>query len=432
MSLPHPHRGPRADGGEPVDGAPTGPEPGLTAGDPPHGAEDKATDLPQNAKAQAGSLAQGPKAQAGSLAQGAKAQAGNVVPAGIAQAGLGYAITALGACLVLLADDFGVPPEALGRLPATFGLGLVIVAPAGPWLLRGGPRPALTGGSLVIAAGVTLLALATVPAVAVAGALLLGLGGAAIVLVTPALLAGAGAATRLAKVTAASSAAAVLAPAAIAALEATGLASGRLALLVAVPPLLFLAVTARPVAVPSTREPGVRPAAGAVARRWAVVALAVSVEFCFTIWAVARLAAAVPAPGTAAALGTAFPLGMALGRLAGPALIRRLPVLPVAAAVTAAGATLVVVAGHPAAITAGLVVAGAGVATLYPVTLAGLVATPGLSAGPAVSLGALASGTAILVAPVALARLADVVALRLAFLITLPLLAALLLLRRGQ
>jgi hypothetical protein len=354
----------------------------------------------------------------------------NVRQAGIAQAALGYAITALGACLVLLAGDFGVAPEALAWLPATFGFGLLAMAPAGPLLLRNSPRPALIGGSLAVAGGSALLALAPVPGVAVAGALLLGAGGAAFALVTPALLAGAQAAVQLTKVNAASSTAAVLAPAAIGGLNATGVVSGRLALLAVVPPLLFLAATARPAATGSGPPPGVRPAVGAVSRRWGVVVLAVSVEFCFTIWAVARLAAAGLAPGTAAALGTAFPIGMALGRLAGPALIRRIPVVPIGAAVTAAGAVVVVVAGGPAAITAGLVVAGAGVATLYPVALAGLVATPRLSAAHAASLGALASGTAILAAPAALARLADVVDLRLAFLITLPLLAALLVLRR--
>ena len=358
--------------------------------------------------------------------------AGNVTQAGVAQAALGYAITALGACLVLLAGDFGVPPEDLAWLPATFGFGLLVMAPAGPLLLRASLRPALIGGAVAVAAGSALLALAPVPVVAVVGALLLGAGGAAFALVTPALLAGEGAAVQLTKVNAASSSAAVLAPAAIGGLNATGLVSGRLALLAVVPPLIYLAVTARPVAPVSRIEPGARPANGTVARRWAVVVLAVSVEFCFTIWAVARLAAAGLAPGAAAALGTAFPIGMALGRLAGPALIRRIPVVPIGAVVTAAGAVLVVAAGHPAAITAGLVVAGAGVATLYPVALAGLVATPRLSAAHAASLGALASGTAILAAPAALARIADVVDLRLAFLLTLPLLGALLVLRRGS
>ncbi|GAA3917448.1 hypothetical protein [Actinoplanes auranticolor] len=310
----------------------------------------------------------------------------NVRQAGIAQAALGYAITALGACLVLLAGDFGVPPEDLAWLPATFGFGLLAMAPAGPLLLRNSPRPALVGGSLAVAAGATLLALAPVPAVAVAGALLLGAGGAAFALVTPALLAGAQAAVQLTKVNAASSTAAVLAPAAIGGLNATGVVSGRLALLAVVPPLVFLAATARPAAAESGRERSARPSPGVVSRRWGVVVLAVAVEFCFTIWAVARLAAAGLAPGTAAALGTAFPIGMALGRLAGPALIRRIPVVPIGAVTTAAGALVVVAADGAAAITAGLVVAGAGVATLYPVALAGLVATPRLSATHAASL----------------------------------------------
>ncbi|AGZ44548.1 MFS transporter [Actinoplanes friuliensis] len=363
---------------------------------------------------------------------------GRVQQAGIAQAVLGYAITGLGACLVLLADDLGVAPEQLGWLPATFGFGLLALALTGPLLLRGGPRPALIGGSLVVALGVTLLALAPNTPAAVTGALLLGAGGAAFVLVTPALLSGSEAAIQLTKVNALSSIASVLAPAAIGGLDATGLVGGRLALLIAVPPLLYLAATtarsrsAQPGPAPTDGPPSAhgRPAPGLVARRWAGVVLAVSVEFCFTIWAVARLAEAGLALATAAVVGTAFPIGMALGRLAGPALIRRIPVVPVGAAVTAAGAVLVAAAGHPAAVTAGLVVAGAGVATLYPVALAGLVATPRLSAAHAASLGALASGTAILAAPAALARLADVVDLRLAFLITLPLLALLLLIRR--
>lgn len=42
---------------------------------------------------------------------------GKVSQAGIAQAALGYASTALGACLVLLAGEFGVPPEELAWQP---------------------------------------------------------------------------------------------------------------------------------------------------------------------------------------------------------------------------------------------------------------------------------------------------------------------------
>jgi hypothetical protein len=118
--------------------------------------------------------------------------------------------------------------------------------------------------------------------------------------------------------------------------------------------------------------------------------------------------------------------------MAGPALIGRVPVVPIGAAVTAFGAVVVAAADQPATVTAALGLAGAGVAILYPVTLAGLVATPRLSGAHAASLGALASGTAILAAPAALARLADVLELRLAFLLTLPLLAALLLIHHRR
>jgi hypothetical protein len=64
------------------------------------------------------------------------------------------------------------------------------------------------------------------------------------------------------------------------------------------------------------------------------------------------------------------------------------------------------------------------------VTLASLVATPGLSSARLAAVGALASGTAILIAPAILAVLARVLDLRTAYLITLPLLAVLFLLSR--
>jgi MFS family permease len=84
----------------------------------------------------------------------------------------------------------------------------------------------------------------------------------------------------------------------------------------------------------------------------------------------------------------------------------------------------------PVLVALGLVVAGLGVAPLYPVTLASLVATPGLSSARLAAIGALASGTAILVAPAVLAVLARVVDLRTAYLVTLPLIAVLFLLSR--
>ncbi|WP_305786834.1 MFS transporter [Symbioplanes lichenis] len=370
-------------------------------------------------------------------ASGFAASGGGAVvrQAAIAQSSIGYAITGLGACLVLLAQDLQVRPEQLAWLPTTFGAGLLVVAPAGPYLLRRGSRLSLVAGALLIAVGAILLATAAAVPVAAAGALLLGIGGAAFVLVTPAMLAGPAAAGRLTTVIGLSSAAAVVAPLAIGAWDTTGVGTGRLALLVIVPPLavLIFDVCRRPSPLPApavATVDGQGMRRGPVVRRWGVVVLAVSVEFCFTIWGVARLTGAGAGTGAAALLSTAFPLGMACGRLAGPWLLSRLPVVPAGAAVTAASAVLMVAAGSPVLVTVGLAGAGLGVATLYPVTLARLVGTPGLSAAHAASIGAFASGTAIVAAPAALARLADVADLRLAYLVTLPLLAAMLVLHR--
>ncbi len=359
-----------------------------------------------------------------------------VLQVAVAQGAMGFAVTSLGAVLVLLARDLGVAPARLAWLASAFGAGLLLAAAAGPVLLRRDPQRTLRAGALGLAAGAALLALATTRPLATAGALLVGVGGAGLVLVTPVLLAGAQAAQRLAKVNAASSAAGVAAPLALGGLDGAA-GQGRLVLLAAVPPLVLLALSARPRpgglpgAVPSAAPDGPRPGRRTVGARWLRVALAVAVEFCFAVWAVTRLQATGLGPAAAAAWGSAFPLGMAVGRLAGPRLIGRVPVVPLAAAVSAAGAVGVALAGATAPVAASLALAGLGVAVLYPVTLADLTHVPGLRAAHAASFGALASGVAILAAPPALAALGEAVDLRLAFLACLPLLAVLVALPPG-
>lgn len=163
---------------------------------------------------------------------------------------------------------------------------------------------------------------------------------------------------------------------------------------------------------------------------WLRVVLAVSVEFCFVVWAVARLVATGLSTPTAALLGSAFPIGMAVGRAIGPIQLRSWSPIYPSSLLAACGTLLVSLFDVPVFVALGLVVAGLGVAPLYPVTLASLVATPGLSSARLAAIGALASGTAILIAPAILAVLARVLDLRTAYLITLPLLAVLFLLSR--
>jgi MFS family permease len=345
-------------------------------------------------------------------------------------AAVGFTINSLGACLVLLARDLDRPPEELVWLSSSFGVGLLLMGAAGQVLLRSGPRPVLRGSALVAAAGAALLGTGPTALLAAGGALLLGTGAAGLVMVTPALLRGPTVGARLSQVNAVSSVCGILGPLAVGTLDGQ-LGSGRLALLLAVPPLLALAAAAGWAAGPArAAAPGSapsRPVSRRVAIAWVAVVLGVSIEFCFTIWAAARLQDAGLAPGQAGAAAVAFLLGMAAGRYGAPWLIGRgFPVVPVGCAVVVAGTLAVAVPNAPVPVVAGLAVAGLGTAAFYPVTLARLVQVPGMSDVRGPAFGALASGTAILVAPVVLAALGAALDLRAAYLLAvLPLAAAL-------
>ncbi|TCO44325.1 fucose permease [Kribbella antiqua] len=351
---------------------------------------------------------------------------------GVGLSSMGFLLTGLGACIAMLARDLNEPTGKLALLSSAFAVGLIVIAVVGPRLLQSWPlTTALRIGSLICAVGAVLLALAPTYGVAVAGGLCIGLGGALLVLVAPLVLRGPTAAARLSRVNAVASAVGILAPIAIGAVDSFG-PTGRLALLAAVPPLVALAVVkGKAGAEPLRGEPSpTKAAAVTIALGWLRVVLAVGVEFCFVVWAVARLVAAGLPMATAALLGSAFPIGMAVGRAIGPIHWRGWsPVVP-AGLLAIIGTLLVSLFDAPAAVTIGLVTAGVGVAPLYPVTLAALVATPGLNPTRLAAIGALASGTAILLTPAALAALARVADLRTAYLITIPLITLLITLSR--
>jgi MFS family permease len=395
---------------------------------------------------------------------------GDEIRIGIALSAMGFVLAGLGACVAILARDLDEPPSRLALLSSGFAVGLLVVALVGPRLLRSWSMPtAMAFGSVVCAFGAALIAVAPAYAVVIAGTLCVGLGGAMLTLVAPLMLNGPTAAVRLSRVNAVASGTGILAPLTIGAIDGLG-PSGRLAMLAAAPPLLLLAVLTRrtnpippvttavgrhadepfrpvdarveqPVAVLIDSAPAVglgRKWRGRVGRQvvvdvgigWLRVVLSVSVEFCFVVWAVARLVATGLPTATAALLGSAFPIGMAAGRAIGPIRWRGWsPVLP-SGALAACGTLMVSLFDTPAIVALGLVVAGLGVAPLYPVTLASLVATPGLSSARLSAIGAMASGTAILLAPAILAVLARAVDLRTAYLVTLPLIGVLFLLSR--
>ena len=157
--------------------------------------------------------------------------------------------------------------------------------------------------------------------------------------------------------------------------------------------------------------------------------LAVAAEFAFAVWSAARLQDGGLSVSSAAAAAAAFPLGMATGRLAAPPLLDRLPVVPLSALLVLVAAAVLATPAGPVLCTGALALAGLGIAVLYPVTLSELMQQPGLADTHAAALGATASGIAILAGPLLFGAAAAVVTLPTAFLILLPLMPALLLLR---
>jgi MFS family permease len=354
---------------------------------------------------------------------------------GVALAAVGYYVSAMGAVVATLATEFSVPAESLSWVGSTYGVGLIVAAIAGRWLLKRGPRPALIGCAISFLVGTLLVALPASLPLIFAGTLVQSIAASVLILLTPVILA-TDIDIRLTRGNAIASLVGITASPLIGAIAGTGV-SGRLGLLVLVPMLVWLLwmVLASPAshadvepAAEAAPEPADHARPATVARRWFAIVMAVSVEFCYVVWGVTRLRATGLDTSTAAILGIAFSIGMTTGRFAGPWLIRRLPAVPFGASVAIVGTLLVSLTNTWPTVAAGLVVAGLGVATLYPVTLARLMGVPGLSPAHGASLGAFASGTAIVAAPIALAALAGVVDVRLAFLIPIPLLLVLVLL----
>jgi fucose permease len=152
---------------------------------------------------------------------------------------------------------------------------------------------------------------------------------------------------------------------------------------------------------------------------WAGLLFFVAIEFCVVFWSTDYLETVRGlSSSSAAAASSLFLVGVAAGRFGGGWLVKRIAaerVLIAALAVTASGFVifwLVPVAG--ASIVA-LFVTGAGVALLYPLTLALAIRAAGGRTDAASARAAFAAGIAIAVAPFVLGALADAAGLRAAY-----------------
>ena len=170
------------------------------------------------------------------------------------------------------------------------------------------------------------------------------------------------------------------------------------------------------------------------AASWAfltMLGLGVALEMCMLLWSPTFLEQAVGLPRSAAATAAAaFPAAMLLGRWAGSVAVRRVPpaVLYPATLCLLAPGFLLYWGGFAAPLAvAGLFIAGLAISLLYPLSLSFAIGAAGGVGDAASARSALAAGSAVLTAPIALGSLADRVGLSHAYLIVPALAAAILL-----
>ena len=353
---------------------------------------------------------------------------------------VGFLLNGLGAALASLKDQLHVDRSQVAFYPTFFAAGLLCIGVIGPRLVAAVGRVTLGRLSLgLIAAGALLLCSDWRPATIV-GAALLGLGCATVMQLVSAGLAdqhGARAPAALGEANAVSSAASVAGPLAVAA-GIVLLGDWRVGYLAL--PLVTIAILApRIQAPPPTDHPAdlheLRAAAGLppgpMLGRWITLLLSISVEFCMVFWVADALADWY---GASTALGATmtglFVAGMAVVRTGSQRLIGdRHPLHMTSASALVAVVGFAVFWTAPGILVAavGLVVMGAGVALLYPLSLARVVAAWPDRPDGAAARAALASGLAIGVSPLVLAALADLVGLRTAYLLVPGILVALIL-----
>jgi fucose permease len=163
---------------------------------------------------------------------------------------------------------------------------------------------------------------------------------------------------------------------------------------------------------------------------WISLVLAVAAEFCMISWSADFLETTRGMLRSDAAQSVSiFLIAMIIGRLAGSRLVQRFaPHWVVSGSVLTAiiGFLLYWQAASIPSVLSGLFLTGLGIATLYPLILSMAIGAAGKETVKASTRATLASGTAILILPLVLGRLADVAGIHQAYGIVLLLLISVL------
>ena len=337
-----------------------------------------------------------------------------------------FLLSGLGPLMPALSAELGFSYGIASLHFSAFAAGMIVAGLVGHRVVaRWGRTAVFWTGAAGLAGGAILLTLFRHPALTIGSVLAMGTVGSLVLVLIPAILADRHGPRRVVAIVEAntlSAATGAMAGILIGAGEETAVGWRGGYLLALVIPLLLI-LRYRPVRLPdeSRLKGGLPPRGGlppAYWAFWAGVVLVVCVEFSLIFWGADFLVAAGLSTSAAAATVSLFLWGMVAGRIAGRwfgARIAAERLLPLALVVAAVGFFVYWLPPPPAVKVAGLVVAGFGVANLYPMVAAlALGAAPGRSneAGARLSF---ASGAAILTAPLLLGALASAVGIQRAY-----------------
>jgi fucose permease len=339
-----------------------------------------------------------------------------------------YFINGLGPITPFLKDELGLSYTVSSLHFSAFAAGMLLIGLAGNRVIgRAGRWPAAWIGAFGISASTVVLLTGRSPVVTVGASFVMGLVGTLILVVVPAALSEQHGEQRAAAITEANVLASFVAMGAplMVGLCARLAGGWRLAFASAacVPVVVYLLLRQGASAAPAGSERAVarlgRPLPYLDWVYWAALVLAVSVEFCMIYWSADYLEKSLGLAKVDAAQAVSIFLGaMIIGRLAGSVLVHRMATPRVvlgSVVVAGAGFALFWMGGQTLPVLSGLFLTGLGVASLYPLILSLAIGAAGSETDQASARGTLASGTAILVLPLVLGRLADLIGIRPAY-----------------
>jgi MFS family permease len=343
-----------------------------------------------------------------------------------ALAAYAFWLYAYGPALALLRSELRFSYTLLGVYsavwPAGAGLAGVCFAPLARRLRRG---PLLWCSAAAATAGAGLFTATRTVVPTLLGAALLGFAGTTLLTCTQAILSDRHGEYRdraLTEVNVAAAGCAVLAPLMLGLLQSTP-AGWRVVM--SLPVIIFAGLYLRYRHQPLPEAPAARSASGRVRLPlscWllaAMVATGIAVEFCLVYFGAELLITTGLGTDRAATAMSGFYLGILAGRIGGAWLTRRagrtVALLWASLAVTAAGFGLFWLAGRPGPAIAGLFLCGLGVANLYPLSVALVLAAAPGDGDRANGAIQLLGGVLVVASPYLLGSLADHLGLRAAF-----------------